>query len=54
MTDRLTRLAHLMVAGTPADDPAVLAEIDWYYRLARRFGIANADMFTSNGAAVRQ
>jgi hypothetical protein len=49
MTDRMVRMAEMMVADTPADDPAVLEEVDWYYHLVSRYGTSNAEMFTLLG-----
>lgn len=49
LTDRMVRMAELMAADTPADDPAVLNEIDWYYRSARRYGVSDAALFTCLG-----
>lgn len=47
--DRLVRTAELMVAGTPPDDPRVLAHIDWFYRSASRYIPVDAAMLTSMG-----
>lgn len=49
MTNRMVRLAELMVADTPANDPAVQEEIDWFYRSAKRYGASDAAMFTLVG-----
>lgn len=49
MSDRMVRLAELMVAGTPPSDPAVLDELDWYYRAANQYGGVNAATFTALG-----
>jgi hypothetical protein len=49
MADRMVRMAELMIAGTPPSDPAVLDELDWYYRSASRYGGVNADTFTALG-----
>lgn len=42
MTARMIRMAELMVAGTPVDDPAVQEEVDWHYRSLARFWTPNA------------
>jgi MerR family transcriptional regulator, thiopeptide resistance regulator len=52
MADRMVRLAELMVAGKPPHDPAVLHEIDWYYRAANQYGGVNAATFTALGDAL--
>lgn len=52
MADRMVRMAELMVAGTPPSDPAVLDEIDWYYRAANQYGGVNATTFTALGDAL--
>ncbi|ULR48550.1 TipAS antibiotic-recognition domain-containing protein [Streptomyces deccanensis] len=49
ITDRLIRMAEFMVARTSPDNPTVLEEVDWYYREARRYGIADAATFISLG-----
>ena len=49
MADRMVRMAELMVAGTPPSDPAVLDELDWYYRSANQYGGVNAATFTALG-----
>ncbi len=52
MADRMIRLAELMVAGTPPSDPAVLHEVDWFYRAANQYGAVNAATFTALGDAL--
>jgi hypothetical protein len=52
MADRLVRLAELMAAGKRPDDPAVLSEVDWYYRLAARYGGTGIATFKSLGDAL--
>ncbi|RIQ12037.1 TipAS antibiotic-recognition domain-containing protein [Jiangella rhizosphaerae] len=49
LTDRMVRLAGLMVADTPADDPAVLDEVEWYHEAAARYGLTTAELFTCLG-----
>ncbi len=49
MVDRLVRLAELMATGTTPDDPAVMAEVDWYYRSAAQYGGLDIATFTSLG-----
>ncbi|MFE3247475.1 TipAS antibiotic-recognition domain-containing protein [Streptomyces sp. NPDC059209] len=49
MAARLVRMAEFMVAGKPVDDPEVLAEIDWYYRVALRYGPTDDQLFTDIG-----
>ena len=52
MANRLVRLAELMVAGTPPNDPTVLDEVDWYYRAANLYGGVNAATFTALGEVL--
>ncbi|MFH5821141.1 TipAS antibiotic-recognition domain-containing protein [Georgenia sp. AZ-5] len=52
MADRMVRLAELMVAGKPPSDPAVLDELDWYYRAANQYGGVDATTFTALGEAL--
>ncbi len=47
MADRMVRMAELMAAGTPPNDPAVLDEVDWYYRSANQYAGVNAATFTA-------
>ena len=49
MTVRMIRMAELMVAGVPADDPATHEEVDWQYRSVARFWTPNADAFIHLG-----
>jgi len=49
MTARMVRMAELMVAGTPVDDPAVQEEVDWLYRAVARFWTPNAAAFIRLG-----
>lgn len=43
------RTAELMAAGTPADDPAVLAELDVHYRHMTRFWTPTAAEYAHLG-----
>ncbi len=52
MADRMVRLGELMVAGRPPSDPAVLDELDWYYRAATQYGGVGAATFTALGEAL--
>jgi hypothetical protein len=52
MADRLVRIAELMVAGTAPSDPAVLDEVEWYYRRANQYGGVNAATFMALGDAL--
>ncbi len=52
MAGRMVRLAELMVAGTPASDPAVLDEIEWYYQSAQQYGGVTPATFKSLGDAL--
>ncbi|GAB2677551.1 TipAS antibiotic-recognition domain-containing protein [Kribbella swartbergensis] len=52
MADRLVRIAELMAAGTRPNDPAVLDEVEWYYRQANQYGGVNAATFTAIGDAL--
>lgn len=54
LADRLVRMAGLMVADTPADDPAVLDEVDWYRDLATRYGLTSAELFTCLGQLIAE
>lgn len=49
MADRMVRIGELMVAGKPPGDPAVMDELDWYYRSANQYGGVNAAMFNALG-----
>ncbi len=49
MTARMIRMAELMVAGVPADDPATQEEVDWHYRSVARLWTPNADAFSHLG-----
>ena len=49
MADFMVRLGELMVAGTQPSDPAVLDEIDWYFRAANQYGGVNAATFSALG-----
>lgn len=44
-TAQMIRLAEFMVAGTPADDPAVQAETEAHYRGICRFWTPNAEAY---------
>lgn len=52
LSDRMVRMAELMNAGTPPSDPAVLDEIDWYYRVANQYGGVNAATLIALGEAL--
>ncbi|TXS39355.1 MerR family transcriptional regulator [Streptomyces sp. OR43] len=45
VTAQMVRLAEFMVAGTPADDPAVQAETDAHYRGVCRFWTPDAQAY---------
>jgi len=49
MTARMIRMAELMVAGVPADDPSTEEEVDWHYRSVARFWTPSADAFIHLG-----
>jgi DNA-binding transcriptional MerR regulator len=49
MTQHIIRMAELMVAGTPADDPAVLDELDWHYRHVSAFWTPSAAAYANLG-----
>ena len=49
MSACLVRMAELMIAGKPADDPAVQAEIDNHYRWVSRFWIPDAEAYVGLG-----
>lgn len=49
MTARMIRLAELMVAGLPVEDPAVQDEVDWHFRSVARLWAPNAEAFTNLG-----
>ncbi|MEA2703507.1 MAG: MerR family transcriptional regulator, thiopeptide resistance regulator [Actinomycetota bacterium] len=49
MTAKMIRMAELMVAGIPADDPVVQEEVDWHYRSVARFWTPNAAAWTHLG-----
>ncbi|WP_225634657.1 TipAS antibiotic-recognition domain-containing protein [Streptomyces solaniscabiei] len=49
MADRLVRMAEFMAAGKQAEDPEVLAEIDWYYRVVLQYGPNHDQLFTDIG-----
>ncbi len=49
MTARMIRMAELMAAGKPADDPEVQAEVDWHYRSVCRFWTPDAAAYTGLG-----
>lgn len=49
MTARMIRMAELMVAGVPPDDPVVQEEVDWHYRSVARFWTPNAAAWTHLG-----
>ncbi|MET8987573.1 MerR family transcriptional regulator [Nonomuraea wenchangensis] len=48
-TAGMIRMAELMAAGTPADDPAVLAELDVHYRQLSRFWTPTAEQYAHLG-----
>ncbi|MEV4569855.1 MerR family transcriptional regulator [Nonomuraea sp. NPDC049419] len=48
-TAGMIRLAELMAAGTPADDPAVLAELDVPFRLMSRSWTPTAEQYAHLG-----
>ncbi|MFJ3790982.1 MerR family transcriptional regulator [Kitasatospora sp. NPDC090091] len=50
-TAQMIRMAELMVAGTPADDPAVLAEVDAQYQAMAQVHVMGAEEFTAIGEA---
>jgi hypothetical protein len=52
MTARMVRLAELMLEGTPASDPAVLGEVEWYYQSVQQYGGATPATFRSLGDAL--
>ncbi|MBB5787792.1 TipAS antibiotic-recognition domain-containing protein [Jiangella mangrovi] len=54
LADRLVRMARLKAADTPADDPAVLDEVDWYRDLATRYGLTSAELFTCLGQLIAE
>lgn len=54
MADRMVRIGELMVAGKPPADPAVLDEIDWFYRSASQYGGVNAALFIALGDALME
>ncbi|MER8042136.1 MerR family transcriptional regulator [Streptomyces sp. NPDC094032] len=45
VTAQMIRFAEFMAAGTPADDPAVQAEVDVHYRSVARFWTPNAEAY---------
>ncbi|WP_016905751.1 MerR family transcriptional regulator [Streptomyces xiaopingdaonensis] len=49
VTSQLIRVAELMSAGTPVDDPAVQAEVDAHYRGVCRFWTPNAAAYRGLG-----
>ncbi|HLH58262.1 MAG TPA: MerR family transcriptional regulator [Streptosporangiaceae bacterium] len=49
MTARMIRMAELMVAGKPADDPEVQAEVEWHYRSVRQFWTPDAAAYACLG-----
>ncbi|MFD0277441.1 MerR family transcriptional regulator [Kitasatospora sp. NPDC127111] len=50
-TAQMIRLAELMVAGTPADDPAVLVEVAAQYRAMAQVHVMGAEEFAAIGEA---
>ncbi|WP_406100238.1 MerR family transcriptional regulator [Streptomyces sp. NBC_01013] len=48
-TAQMVRLAELMVAGTPADDPAVQSEMEAHYQGVCRFWTPNAEAYRGLG-----
>ncbi len=52
MADRMVRMGELMVAGKPPADPAVLDEMEWFYRSASQYGGVNAALFRALGDAL--
>jgi len=49
MTAAMIRMAELMVAGVPVDDPAVLAETQLHYESVCRFWTPNAEAYRCLG-----
>jgi DNA-binding transcriptional MerR regulator len=49
MTARMIRMAELMVAGKPADDPEVQAEVDWHYQSICRLWTPDAAAYNRLG-----
>jgi DNA-binding transcriptional MerR regulator len=49
MTAAMVRMAELMVAGTPVDDPAVQAEVHLHYQGMCRFWTPNRSAYTCLG-----
>lgn len=49
LTAHMVRLGDLMAAGKPADDPAVLDEVDWHYRHTCQFWTPDANAYTCLG-----
>jgi DNA-binding transcriptional MerR regulator len=49
LTARMVRMAELMVAGKPAGDPEVQAEVDWHYRSVCRFWQPTAEAYRNLG-----
>ncbi|MDA8371118.1 MAG: MerR family transcriptional regulator [Nocardiopsaceae bacterium] len=49
VTQQMIRMAELMAAGTPADGPTVLNEVENHYRHVSRFWTPTAEAFTALG-----
>jgi DNA-binding transcriptional MerR regulator len=54
VTAQMIRMAEHMVAGTPADDPAVQAEVDAHYRDVCRFWTPNAEAYRGLAATYAE
>jgi hypothetical protein len=49
LTARMIRMAELMTAGKPADDPEVQAEVDQHYRWVARYWTPGAGAYRNLG-----
>ncbi|MER7514924.1 MerR family transcriptional regulator [Streptomyces sp. NPDC126499] len=54
VTAQMIRFAEFMAAGTPADDPAVQAEVDAHYQGVCRFWTPNAEAYRGLGATYAE
>ncbi|GAA3392416.1 MerR family transcriptional regulator [Streptomyces roseoviridis] len=54
VTAQMIRFAEFMAAGTPADDPAVQAEVDAHYRGVCRFWTPTAEAYRGLGATYAE
>ncbi|MGW4161472.1 MerR family transcriptional regulator [Streptomyces sp. NPDC004788] len=54
VTAQMIRFAEFMAAGTPADDPAVQAEVDVHYRDVCRFWTPNAEAYRGLAATYAE